>query len=256
MPAPSISVAPAERHTLSEADAVDIWIARWLRIRRKDLLLRYGCDPRRLYEIWEEKRFPGSRAKALAVFGERHPGLADRIDFGLHRRIPRRPPPELQPGLFDAAGLREQTQNFCSTWPANRGMFSLRSPAVSTHGERSPVPRCPREPDMRTYLITFDTNASTRHQIASAIMQLGEAWARPLDATWYVQSNDRPTAVEARLKRQLDVEAGLLIQEVETSAILLNTALHWFKKRKPQAAAEASNVVAFPAPALPEARAA
>jgi hypothetical protein len=109
---------------------------------------------------------------------------------------------------------------------------------------------------MRTYLITFDTNASTRHQIAGAIMQLGEAWARPLDATWYVQSNDRPTAIEARLKSQLDVEAGLLIQEVETSAILLNTALHWFKKRKPQAAAEASNVVAFPAPVLPEARAA
>jgi hypothetical protein len=89
---------------LTEADAVDIWIARWLRIRRKDLLARYSCDPRRLYEIWEEKRFPASRAKALALFGERHPGLVDRVDFGLHRRIPRRPPPELQPSLFDAAG--------------------------------------------------------------------------------------------------------------------------------------------------------
>jgi hypothetical protein len=87
---------------LSEADAVDIWIARWLRIRRKDLLARYGCDPRRLYEIWEERRFIGSRAKALAVFNERHPGLADRIDFGLHRRIPKAIPTELQPGLFDA----------------------------------------------------------------------------------------------------------------------------------------------------------
>ena len=88
---------------LTEADAVDIWIARWLRIRRKDLLLRYGCDPRRLYEIWEEKRFPASRAKALEIFSERYPGLTDRIDYGLHRRIARRPPPELQPGLFDAA---------------------------------------------------------------------------------------------------------------------------------------------------------
>jgi len=87
--------------SLSEADAIDIWIARWLRIRRKDLLLRYGCDPRRLYEIWEEKRFPGSRDKALELFSERYPGLTDRIDYGLHRRIARRPPPELQPGLFD-----------------------------------------------------------------------------------------------------------------------------------------------------------
>lgn len=92
----------ASRRPLTEADAVDIWIARWLRIRRKDLLLRYGCDPRRLYEIWEEKRFAGSRTKALAIFGERYPGLGDRVDYGLHRRIARRPSPELQPGLFDA----------------------------------------------------------------------------------------------------------------------------------------------------------
>ena len=101
MPATLISVAPAERRTLSEADAVDIWIARWLRIRRKDLIARYGCDPRRLYEVWEEKRFPGSRDKALELFRQRHPTLLDRIDCGLHRRIPRRVPAELQPGLFD-----------------------------------------------------------------------------------------------------------------------------------------------------------
>jgi hypothetical protein len=105
VPVTPIALLPVPQPTqrpLTQADAVDIWIARWLRIRRKDLLARYRCDPRRLYEIWEEKRFPGSRAKALAVFNERHPGLADRIDFGLHRRIPRAIPPELQPGLFDA----------------------------------------------------------------------------------------------------------------------------------------------------------
>jgi hypothetical protein len=100
-PGPRASSRSAGR-PLTEADAVDIWIARWLRIRRKDLLSRYGCDPRRLYEIWEEKRFPASRAKALALFSERHPGLGDRVDFGLHRRIPRRPSPDLQPSLFDA----------------------------------------------------------------------------------------------------------------------------------------------------------
>jgi hypothetical protein len=93
--------------SLTEADAIDIWIARWLRIRRKDLLARYGCDPRRLYDIWEEQRFAGSRAKAAELFTERHPGLIDRIDFGAHKRIPRRPPPELQPGLFDALAPQE-----------------------------------------------------------------------------------------------------------------------------------------------------
>jgi hypothetical protein len=89
---------------LTEADAIDIWIARWLRTRRKDLVDRYRCDPRRLYEIWEGKRFVDSREKAQALFAGRHPGLIDRVDFGLHRRIPRSVPPELQPYLFDPAG--------------------------------------------------------------------------------------------------------------------------------------------------------
>ena len=98
--APLPSASPLKRR-LSEADAVDIWIARWLRIRRKDLLVRYGCDPRRLYEIWEEKRFAGSRDKARELFAERYPTLVDRIDYGPHRSIPRGVPPEVQPGLFD-----------------------------------------------------------------------------------------------------------------------------------------------------------
>ena len=89
------------KRLLAEADAVDIWIARWLRVRRKDLVVRYGCDPRRLYEIWEERRFPGSRDKARALFAERYPSLVDRTDYGLHRPIHRRVPKELQPGLFD-----------------------------------------------------------------------------------------------------------------------------------------------------------
>jgi hypothetical protein len=89
------------KRPLLAADAIDIWIARWLRVRRKDLISRYGCDPRRLYEIWEEKRFAGSRDKAQALFAQRYPGLLDRTDFGRHRRIPRSVPSELQPGLFD-----------------------------------------------------------------------------------------------------------------------------------------------------------
>lgn len=74
---------------LSEADAVDIWIARWLRIRRKDILTRYGCDPRRLYEVWEGRKHPASRSKALEIFKADYPGLLDRVDFGRHQRIPR-----------------------------------------------------------------------------------------------------------------------------------------------------------------------
>lgn len=91
-----------QKRPLTEVDAIQIWIARWLRIRRKDLLIRYGCDPRRLYEIWEETRFPGSRAKAMVLLKERYPGFVGRIDHGRHRRIQRTIPPQLQPDLFEA----------------------------------------------------------------------------------------------------------------------------------------------------------
>lgn len=95
------SLPPAvARRPLTEADAIDIWIARWLRVRRRDLVQRYGCDPRRLYEIWEETRFGGSRAKALEAFQLRFPRLMDRVDPGPHRRIPRAPHPDQLP-LFD-----------------------------------------------------------------------------------------------------------------------------------------------------------
>jgi hypothetical protein len=97
---------------------------------------------------------------------------------------------------------------------------------------------------MRTYLITHDRASTAGHALSSLIMQLGEAWARPLDATWYVQSKERPEALEARLGAQLDGDDGLLIQEVEADAVLLNTSLRWFRKRHPGAAP--SNVVAFP----------
>ncbi len=90
-----------QKRVLKESDAIDIWIARWLRVKRADLLSRYQCDPRRLYEIWQGEKFPASRDKALALFSERYPTLTDRIDFGKHRRISRAVPPELQPGLFD-----------------------------------------------------------------------------------------------------------------------------------------------------------
>lgn len=104
LPLPSAPARPPpERRsgaTLTHADAVDIWIARWLRVRRKDLIARYGCDPRRLYEIWEEARFVGSRAKALDAFRERYPSLVDRVDYGPHRRMPRKAGPD-QLALFE-----------------------------------------------------------------------------------------------------------------------------------------------------------
>ncbi|MGI9404296.1 MAG: hypothetical protein ACR2OF_07305 [Hyphomicrobium sp.] len=90
---------PAPR-PLTEADAVQIWIARWLRVRRSDLVRRYGCDSRRLYEIWEEVRFAGTRDKAAQLFAARYPSLIDRVDYGPHRRISRGTHPD-QLALFE-----------------------------------------------------------------------------------------------------------------------------------------------------------
>ncbi len=99
---------------------------------------------------------------------------------------------------------------------------------------------------MRTYLICYDIAAPKRHALASAIMEMGEAWARPLDATWYVQSAERADDIERRLHPFADTADGLLIQQVEARALLLNTSLRWFRKRRP-AASEAAAPVAMAA---------
>jgi hypothetical protein len=85
---PAASPGPAKPRPLSDADAIEIWIARWLRVRPIDLARRYDCDSRRLYDIWWEQAFAGSKARARKLFLERYPGAADRTDFG-YRRIPR-----------------------------------------------------------------------------------------------------------------------------------------------------------------------
>jgi hypothetical protein len=99
---------------------------------------------------------------------------------------------------------------------------------------------------MRTYLISFDAATPDRHTLADTIMQLGEAWARPLDSTWYVQSTLRADAIERRLRPVVDSVEGLLIQEVEARALLLNTTLRWFRRRR-GAVAGAGGVVALAA---------
>lgn len=101
---PQKDVIRPRKRSLSEQDAIDIWIARWLRIRRKDIIQRYGCDPRRIYEIWEGVKHPAARSKALDRFREEYPTLMDRVDFGSHQRIPRSEASADQLVLFDFDG--------------------------------------------------------------------------------------------------------------------------------------------------------
>ncbi len=96
---PKAAIPPPSR-ALTEADAIELWLARWLKTPRKVILARYACDARRIYEVWEGLRFPGSRAKALDRLRELHPALPTQIDISHHRRIPRGTHPS-QLSLFE-----------------------------------------------------------------------------------------------------------------------------------------------------------
>lgn len=101
----SSAAAPAPRPSgtaITRLDAIEIWIARWLRVSRKELVQRYGCDSRRLYEIWWGEKFTESRGEAERIFAERYPALVDRTVFG-YRRISRPTVPEGQLDLFAKA---------------------------------------------------------------------------------------------------------------------------------------------------------
>jgi hypothetical protein len=104
---------------------------------------------------------------------------------------------------------------------------------------------------MRTLIISYDLAHPhhNKHVLAQQIMALGEAWARPLEQTWYIRTDVREETVEGKLSGLLEAEDGLLIQAVEDDAVLTNTALRWFRRRRPTVEiAEGSNVIAFPAP--------
>ena len=107
---------------------------------------------------------------------------------------------------------------------------------------------------MRTLIISYDLASPYRnkHVLAQQIMGLGQSWARPLDQTWYVRTEDSEQSVEAQLVGLLDANDGLLIQAVEDDAVLTNTALRWFRQRRVGVEiGENSNVIAFPAPPAP-----
>lgn len=105
---------------------------------------------------------------------------------------------------------------------------------------------------MRTYLISYDLAKPhlLKHVVAQAIMALGDSWARPLEQTWYVRSEEAEAVIESKLTRLLDSDDGLLIQAVKGEALLTNTSLRWFRQRQAGVeVAEHTNVIAFPFPA-------
>jgi hypothetical protein len=111
---------------------------------------------------------------------------------------------------------------------------------------------------MRTFLIAYDLAKPNRnkHVLASTIMALGTAWARPLDHTWYVKGDVDETEIERKLAGLLDEDDGLLVQCVESPAALAQTSLRWFRQRRPgfEVGVE-TNIIAFPSPSVVAAQA-
>jgi hypothetical protein len=102
---------------------------------------------------------------------------------------------------------------------------------------------------MRTFLIAYDLAKPNRnkHVLASTIMALGTAWARPLEQTWYIKGDLSEDQIEKRLADLLDEDDGMLVQCVEAPAALAQTSLRWFRQRRPGfEVGRDTNVIAFP----------
>ena len=100
---------------------------------------------------------------------------------------------------------------------------------------------------MRTYLITYDLATPARHSLVRRHHAAGRRLGPPArNHLVRAKSASARARWSSGSKDHLDSEDGLLIQQVEATAVLLNTALRWFRKRRPTTAAAPANVVAFP----------
>lgn len=69
------------KRKLNYEDAIDIWIRFWLGHERHEIIRDYDQNPLRVYEIWWEEKFIGSRDDAETTFRTRHPELARGVSF-------------------------------------------------------------------------------------------------------------------------------------------------------------------------------
>ena len=86
-------------------DAIQIWIRRWLGDESQAIILHYKQNPLRVYEVWWEEKFIGSRITAMNLFKEKYPKLAKTADFSrlIKQRtvVSRKSVDPNQPSFFD-----------------------------------------------------------------------------------------------------------------------------------------------------------
>ncbi len=77
------------KRKLTYEDAIEIWIRRWLGEERVAIVLEFEQNSYRVYEVWEEEAFVGSREDAEITFRTRYPALAKNVDFAPHKKTRR-----------------------------------------------------------------------------------------------------------------------------------------------------------------------
>lgn len=70
---------------ITAVEAVKAWVLRAYGCKVRDICNRFDVDPRRLYEVWEELEFKGSRQKAVELFERKFPKLKSEGRFEVHR---------------------------------------------------------------------------------------------------------------------------------------------------------------------------
>lgn len=88
---------------LSSSDAAKSWVLRECGWKVRDIGARFGVDPRRLYEVWEEVEHKGSRFRSMRLFLRMFRGESLEGRFVVHRprfrRTPLRPNEPRLPGI-------------------------------------------------------------------------------------------------------------------------------------------------------------
>jgi len=74
------------KRKLTRDDAIDIWIRRWLKHERHQIIRDFDQNPMRIYEVWQEETFKGSREDAEIVFRTNYPHLVSQTDFAPHKK--------------------------------------------------------------------------------------------------------------------------------------------------------------------------
>ncbi len=71
---------------LTKSEAIKTWVLRAVGWKVRDIQSRFDVDPRRLYDVWEERTHKGSRTLAIRLFEKLFPNEESAGRFDVHRR--------------------------------------------------------------------------------------------------------------------------------------------------------------------------